>query len=100
MEKEEDAMKKHEPCPVCGEANVEVKEGDIRGEHKFRAVCGKCGWSGPAYDNQNDALLRWDDIAKQIRRHADSKRWHEPKRTLSTQTTTSTSAAMEASPES
>ena len=77
MEKEGDAMKKHEPCPVCGEANVEVKEGDIRGEHEFRAVCGNCGWSGPAYNNLNDALLRWDDIAKQIRRHADSKRTPE-----------------------
>lgn len=82
-EKEGDAMKKHEPCPACGEANVEVKqmtlskEEIIRGERKFRAVCRKCGWSGPAYDNQNDALLRWDDIAKQIRRHADSKRTPE-----------------------
>lgn len=79
----EDSIKKHEPCPACGEANVEVKqmtlskEEIIRGERKFRAVCRKCGWSGPAYDNQNDALLRWDDIAKQIRRHADSKRTPE-----------------------
>lgn len=73
----EDSIKKHEPCPACGEANVEVKEVDILGEHKFRAVCGKCGWSGPAYDNQDDALLHWDDIAKQIRRHADSKRTPE-----------------------
>lgn len=71
-EKEGDAMKKHEPCPVCGKANMEVKqmtlskEEIIRGERKFRAVCRKCGWAGPERNNPNDALWYWDKTIKQI----------------------------------
>ena len=34
-EKEGDAMKKHEPCPVCGKANMEVKQMTLSKKKSF-----------------------------------------------------------------